>query len=61
MATQNPPTFEATHIPPTLIQAPPRQERYQIITADNGERYVLDRIENKLYRIVQPIYKPVPT
>ena len=61
MATQNPPTLKLRTSPPTLIQAPPRQERYQIITVEKGERYVLDRIENKLYRIVQPIYKPVPT
>ncbi|MFN8486438.1 MAG: hypothetical protein U0350_02535 [Caldilineaceae bacterium] len=59
MATQNPLILKPRTPLPSLIQSPPRQERYQIITADNGERYVLDRVENKLYRIVQPTYKAI--
>jgi hypothetical protein len=39
------------------VQETPRQARYQIITTDSGEAYVLDRRENITYPIKQPIYK----
>jgi hypothetical protein len=39
------------------LQETPRQARYQIITPESGESYVLDRRENILYPIKQPIYK----
>ena len=45
---------------PSPLQESLRQERYQVITSDNGEAYVLDHLENIIYPIKQPVYSRPP-